>query len=88
MDGVAIAALGGLIISLLVRARWVDSVFVPPWRTAKLVGVAIALALAIFYPLGWAAVVVVTGAMLLEPIVLRRPPGGNDRADDSIADQE
>lgn len=78
MDGVAIAALGGLLISLAVRARWVDSVFVPPWRTAKLVGMVIALALAIFYPLGWAAVVLVTGAMLIEPIIWRRPPGGND----------
>ena len=78
MDGVAIAALGGLLISLVVRARWVDSVFAPPWRTAKLVGMAVALALAIFYPLGWGAVVLVTGAMLIEPIFLRRPPGGNN----------
>jgi len=39
---------------------------------------AVALALAIFYPLGWGAVVLVTGAMLIEPIFLRRPPGGND----------
>ena len=75
-------------MSLVIRARWVDSVFVPPWRTAKLVAVALALALAIFYPLGWAAVVLVTGAMLLEPIVLRRPPEGNERADNSVTDQE
>ncbi len=88
MDGVAIAALGGLLISLVLRARWVDSVFVPPWRTAKLVGVALALTLAIFYPLGWAAVVVVTGAMLLEPIFLRRPPGVNERGESSTTDQE
>ena len=78
MDGVAIAALGGLLISLAVRARWVDSVFAPPLRTAKLVAMAVALALAIFYPLGWGAVVLVTGAMLIEPIFLRRPPGSND----------
>ena len=78
MDGFAIAALGGLLISLVVRARWVDSVFAPPWRTAKLVGMTVSLALAIFYPLGWGAVVLVTGAMLIEPIFLRRPPGGND----------
>jgi hypothetical protein len=39
---------------------------------------AVALALAIFYPLGWGAVVLVTGAMLIEPILMRRPPGGND----------
>ena len=78
MDGVAIAALGGMLISLVVRARWVDSVFAPPWRTAKLVGMAVALTLAIFYPLGWGAVVLVTGAMLIEPIFLRRPPGDND----------
>ena len=49
---------------------------------------ALALALAIFYPLGWAGVVVVTGAMLLEPIFLRRPPGGNERGDSSTTDQE
>ena len=78
MDGIAIAALGGLVISLVMRARWVDSVFTPPWRTAKLVAMAAALALAIFYPLGWAAVVLVTGAMLIEPIFVQRPPGGND----------
>ncbi len=78
MDGVAIAALGGLIISLALRARWVDAVFAPPWRTAKLVGMAVALALAIVYPLGWAAVVLVTGAMLIEPVLLRRPPKGGD----------
>lgn len=78
MDGVAIAALGGLLISLVIRARWVDSVFAPPWRTAKLAGIAVTLALAIFYPLGWGAVVLVTGAMLLEPIFLRRPPRDND----------
>ncbi len=78
MDGVAIAALGGLLISLVVRARWVDSVFAPPWRTTKLVCMAVALGLAIFYPLGWGAVVLVTGAMLIEPIFLRRPPGDND----------
>ena len=88
MDGVAIAALGGLLISLVVRARWVDSVFAPPWRTAKLVSMAISLALAIFYPLGWGAVVLVTGVMLIEPIFLRRPPGGNDGPDNSVTDQE
>ena len=78
MDGIAIAALGGLVISLAIRARWVDSVFAPPWRTAKLIAMAAALALAIFYPPGWAAVVLVTGAMLIEPVFTRRPPGGND----------
>lgn len=88
MDGVAIAALGGLLISLIVRARWVDSVFAPPWRTAKLVGMTVALVLAIFYPLGWSAVVLLTGAMLIEPIFLRRPPGGNDGPTNSVTDQE
>ena len=78
MDGVAIAALGGLVISLALRARWVDAVFAPPWRTAKLVGMAVALALAIVYPLGWAAVVLVTGAMLIEPVILRRQPPDSD----------
>ena len=78
MDGVAIVALGGLLISLALRARWVDSVFAPPWRTVKLGAMAVALALAIFYPLGWGAVVLVAGVMLIEPIFLRRPPGGND----------
>jgi hypothetical protein len=43
-----------------------------------LVGTAVALALAISYPLGCGAVVLVTGAMLIEPIFLRRPPGGDD----------
>ena len=78
MDGVAIFALGGLLISLAIRARWVDSVFAPPWRMAKLVGMAVALALAIVYPLGWAAVVLVTGAMLIEPVLIRRPPSDGD----------
>jgi hypothetical protein len=78
MDGIAIVILVGLIVSLLRRARWVDAVFVDPFRTAKIVAVALALALAIFFPLGWAAVVVVTGAMLLEPVILRRPPDGFD----------
>ena len=78
MDGVAIAALGGLVISLALRARWVDAVFAPPWRTAKLVAMAVALALAAVYPLGWAVVVLVTGAMMIEPVLLRRPPNERD----------
>ena len=82
MDGVAIAALGGLLISLALRARWVDAVFTPPWRTAKLVGLAVALALAVVFPLGWAAVVLVTGAMLIEPVLPRRPPGDSSKPRD------
>ena len=78
MDGIAIVALVGLGISLVMRARWVDSVFTQPWRTAKLVAMAVALGLAIFFPLGWAAVVLVTGAMLIEPVFMRRPPGSDD----------
>ena len=78
MDGIAIVALGGLVISLVLQARWVDAVFTPPWRTAKLVAMVAALALATFYPLGWAAVVLVTGAMLIEPVFVRRPPEDND----------
>ncbi len=78
MDGIAIVALGALVISLVMRARWVDSVFTAPWRTAKIVGMAVALALAIIFPLGWAAVVLVTGAMLIEPVFMRRPPGDDD----------
>ncbi len=78
MDGIAIVALGGLVVSLVLQARWVDAVFTPPWRTAKLVAMGAALGLAIFYPLGWAAVILVTGAMLIEPVFVQRPPGDND----------
>ena len=74
MDGLAIVALAGLLVSLWMRARWVDAVFGPPLRTAKLVAMVTALSLAVFLPVGWAAVVVVSGAMLLEPVILRRPP--------------
>ncbi len=74
MDGIAIVALVGLVVSLWMRARWVDAVFTPPVRVLKLAAMIVALGLAVFYPLGWALVVVVTGAMLLEPVILRRPP--------------
>jgi len=50
----------------------------PPLRTVKLIAMVGALVLAVFYPLGWAAVVVVTGAMLLEPVILRRDPSDTD----------
>lgn len=81
MDGIAIVALVGLIVSLVIRARWVDAVFAPPLRTAKVVAVIVALGLAVFFPLGWAAVILVTGAMLLEPVILRRPPEPWDDSD-------
>lgn len=74
MDGIAIVAGVGLIVSLILRAGWVDAVFTPPLRTVKLIGMLVALGLAAFYPLGWAAVIVVTGAMLLEPVIGRKPP--------------
>ena len=78
MDGLALVALAGLAVSVVRHARWVDAVFADPFRTAKLIAMAAALALAVFFPLGWAAVVIVTGAMLLEPVILRKPPNGFD----------
>ncbi|MGI9584764.1 MAG: hypothetical protein ACR2N7_04165, partial [Acidimicrobiia bacterium] len=63
-------------------------VFAPPWRTAKLVGVGVSLGFAVFYPLGWGAVVLVTGAMLTEPMFLRRPPGDDDGPDNSVTGHE
>ena len=78
MDGIAIVALVGLIVSLVMRARWVDAVFTHPFRTTKLVAMIVALGLAAIFPLGWAAVILVSGAMLIEPVVLRRPPDLGD----------
>lgn len=74
MDGIAIVALVGLVASLVLRLGWVDAVFAAPLRTAKLAAMIVALALAVFFPLGWLAVIVVSGAMLIEPVILRRPP--------------
>lgn len=74
MDGIAIVALVALLVSLWMRAAWVDAVFAAPARTIKLVAMIVALGLAVFFPQGWAAVVLVSGAMLLEPVILRRPP--------------
>jgi hypothetical protein len=74
MDGIAIVALVGLVVSLIMRARWVDAVFQEPWRTAKLAAMMVSLGLAVVFPLGWAAVVLVSGAMLLEPVITRKPP--------------
>ena len=74
VDGFAIVALVALLGSIVVRAGWVDAVFRPPWKTAKIVAMSVSLALAAVTPLGWIAVVVVSGAMLLEP----RIRGGDD----------
>ena len=74
MDGFAIVALVALLGSVVVRARWVDVVFRPPWKVAKIVALSGSLALAAVAPLGWLAVIVVSGAMLLEP----RIRGGDD----------
>ncbi len=74
MDGFAIVALVALLGSVVARARWVDVVFRPPWRVAKIVALSVSLALAVVAPLGWLAVILVSGAMLLEP----RIRGGDD----------
>ncbi len=74
MDGFAIVALVALLGSAVVRARWVDVVFRPPWKAAKILALSASLALAVVAPLGWLAVIVVSGAMLLEP----RIRGGDD----------
>lgn len=74
MDGFAILALIVVLAGWGLNARWFDSVFRPPLRTAKIVAIALTLLVAVFIPAGWAGVVVVSGAMLLEPVIFGRAP--------------